>query len=182
MNWLKTAFLIAAAFLAVFWEAAFDGMRRLLGAQVDLLPPLTAYAAMHTDLSRTVMVAVCGGLFFDSMSATPLGVSVLPLLALGAMIYSVRELILKHELFAQGLVGLAVSTAAPVLTIILLLTMGHTPVIGWGSLWQLLLMSAGGAVALPLWVVFFEWLDKTFAHDHVQTPSFRPDREIRRGR
>jgi rod shape-determining protein MreD len=182
MNWLKTAFLLGTAFLTVFWEAAFDGVRHLLGGQVDLLPALTAYAALHTDLSRTVMVAVCGGLFFDSLSATPLGISVLPLLVIGVVIYSARELILKDEVFAQGLIGLAVSIAAPVITLIVLLTIGHTPILGWGTLWQLFLMTLGGAIALPLWVVFFEWLESTFSHDQVQQPSFRPDREIRRGR
>ncbi len=182
MNWLKTAFLIGAAFLAVFWEAAFDGVRRLLGGQIDLLPALTAYAALHLGLPRTILVAVCGGMFFDSLSATPLGLSVLPLLAIGIVVFAVRELILKDEVFAQGLIGLGVSAAAPALTLILLLTIGHTPILGWGSLWQLLLMTLGGGVALPLWSVLFEWLDSTFGHAQVRQPSFRPDREIRRGR
>ena len=182
MSWLKTAFLVGAAFLAVFWEAAFDGVRRLLGGQIDLLPALTAYAALQTDFPRTILVAVCGGLFFDSVSATPLGISVLPLLVIGVVIYRVRELILKDEVFAQALIGLGVSAAAPVMTLILLLTIGHTPILGWGSLWQLLLMTLGGAVALPLWSVLFEWLESTFSHDRVQQLSFRPDREIRRGR
>src|SRR2546425_11720655 len=43
MTLLNTIFILGAAFLAVFWEAAFHGVRHLLGAQVDLLPALMVY-------------------------------------------------------------------------------------------------------------------------------------------
>src|SRR4030081_476903 len=46
MNWLNAIFIFVAAFLAVFWEAAFNGVRHLLGAQIDLLPPLMVYASL----------------------------------------------------------------------------------------------------------------------------------------
>ena len=47
MNWLNTVFILGAAFLAVFWQAAFRGVRHVLGAQVDLLPPLMVYASLE---------------------------------------------------------------------------------------------------------------------------------------
>ena len=40
MNWLNTIILLLVTVLAVYWEAAFSGLRYLLGAQVDLLPAL----------------------------------------------------------------------------------------------------------------------------------------------
>ena len=36
MNSLNTVFVLAIAFLAVFWEAAFSGLRHFIGAQIDL--------------------------------------------------------------------------------------------------------------------------------------------------
>src|SRR5436309_2700103 len=93
MNWLDTILVLLAAFLAVFWEAAFQGLRHLLGAQLDLLPPLMVYASLCASLSTVVLLAVCGGLWFDSLSANPLGISVLPLLAVGVAIYANRDLI-----------------------------------------------------------------------------------------
>ena len=119
MNWLQTVLVLGAAFLAVFWEAAFGGVRHLLGAQIDLLPPLMVYASLCTGITTVVLLAVCGGLWFDSLSANPLGVTVLPLFAIGLAIYLRRELILRDETFAQLVLGLGASAAAPLLTLLL---------------------------------------------------------------
>jgi len=182
MSWLQTLLLLGAAFLAVFWEAAFNGLRHLLGAQVDLLPPLMVYAGLNTGITTVVLVALCGGLWFDSLSANPLGVSVLPLFAIGFVIHLQRELILREETFAQGVLGLAASAAAPLISLLLLLTMGRTPLLGWWTLWQLLVVTIGGGVATPLCFELLNWLQRTLVHHGNVPSSFRPDREIRRGR
>jgi rod shape-determining protein MreD len=182
MNWFNTISILAAAFLAVFWESAFPGVRRLLGAQVDLLPPLMVYASLCADLRTVCLLAFCGGLWFDSLSVNPLGASVLPLFIVGLMLTRKRELILKDQVFAQVVVGLAASAAVPILMLILLLTLGRAPLFGWGTLWQLIVMSIGGAIATPVVFVFFEWVQYTFAHRRGSESSFRSDREIRRGR
>ena len=182
MNWFRTISILAAAFLAVFWEAAFPGVRRLLGAQVDLLPPLVVYASLCSDLRTVCLLAFLGGLWFDSLSVNPLGASVLPLFIVGWVITRKRELILKDQVFAQVVVGLAASAAAPILMLILLLTLGRAPLFGWGTLWQLIVMSVGGAIATPVVFVFFDWVQHTFTHRRASESSFRSDREIRRGR
>jgi len=182
MTWLRTLLILAAAYLAVFWEAAFPGVRHLLGAQVDLLPPLMVYASLNAGLPTVCLLACLGGLWFDSLSANPLGVSVLPLFVIGALIYANRELILRDQTFAQLTLGLAASAVAPVLSVLLLLTTGRTPLLGWGSLWQLLVMTVGGAAATPVCFVLFDWLDRTLLHHRPAESSFRADREIRRGR
>jgi len=182
MNWLDTIFILLAAVLAVFWEAAFQGIRHLLGAQIDLLPPLMVYASLSAGLSTVVLLALCGGLGFDSLSANPLGISVLPLLAVGVAIYAGRELILRDQTFARVVIGLGASLTVPVLTLILLLTTSHRPLLGWGTLWQLLVMSVAGALATPVFFELFGWLHRTLGRAHVSELSFRPDREIRRGR
>ena len=175
--------VLGAAFLAVFWEAAFGGVRHLLGAQIDLLPPLMVYAGLvHRASPPWCCWRVCGGLWFDSLSANPLGVSVLPLFAIGLAIHLRRDLILRDQTFAQLVLGLGASAAAPVLTLLLLLTMGHTPLLGWGTLWQLVVLSVGGAVATPICFELFGWLQRTLVHRGATETSFRPDREIRRGR
>ncbi len=75
MNLFHTMLILTTAFLAVFGEAALPGIRKLLGAQVDLLPALMVYASLCGGLTTVVLLAVCGGLLFDSLSANPLGVS-----------------------------------------------------------------------------------------------------------
>jgi len=182
MNLLDTIFLIFATFLAVFWEAAFPGVRRLLGAQIDLLPPLMVYAAFRAGLGTVLLAAVCGGLWFDSLSANPLGVTVLPLVAAGVAIYANRELILRDETFARIVMGLFASTAVPGLTLLLLLTTARQPLLGWGTLWQFLVMGLGGALATPVFFELFDWLHRLLSPVRPSESSFRPDREIRRGR
>jgi cell shape-determining protein MreD len=182
MNWLHAVLVLGAAFLAVFWESAFGGVRHLLGAQVDLLPPLMVYAGLCTGITTVTLLAFCGGLWFDSLSANPLGVTVLPLFAVGLAIHLKRELILRDQTFAQLVLGLGASAAAPMLKLLLLFTMGRPPLLGWGTLWQLLVLSVGGAIATPICFELFGWLQRTLVHHGATETSFRPDREIRRGR
>jgi len=182
MNWLDTILILFGAFLAVFWEAAFPGVRRLLGAQIDLLPPLMVYAALRAGLVTVLLTAVCGGLWFDSLSANPLGVTVLPLLVAGVAIYANRDLILRDETFARIVMGLFASIAVPGVTLLLLLTTARQPLLGWGTLWQFLVMGVGGALATPVLFELFDWLHRLLGPARPSESSFRPDREIRRGR
>jgi rod shape-determining protein MreD len=182
MNWFHTIFILLTAFLAVFWEAAFHGLSHLLRAQIDFLPPLMVYASLSASLSAVTLLAVLGGLWFDSLSANPLGVTVLPLFVVGLGIHLYRELILRDQFFAQIALGFAASAMAPILTLVLLLTTGHRPLLGWGTLWQLVVMSVGGAIATPLCFEAFKLINRAFGPRQPSESSFRPDREIRRGR
>jgi hypothetical protein len=182
MNVLQIILILLAAFLAVFWEAAFPATSRWLNAQVDLLPALMVYASLRIGLPAIALLAVCGGLFFDSLSANPLGVSIVPLFAVGLALYWRRELILREQPYAQFVLGLGASATTPWLTVLLLLTAGHQPLLGWGSLWQWVVMSLGGAIATPLFFLLFGWFERALGRDHVSETSFREDREIRRGR
>ena len=128
------------------------------------------------------LLAVCGGLFFDSLSANPFGVSMFPLLAIGFAIYLRRDLILRDQPYAQFVLGFTASAAAPLLTVLLLLTGGQSPLMGWGSLWQWLVMSLGGAIAAPIFFFVLDWSQRNLGYRRVTESSFRPDREIRRGR
>jgi cell shape-determining protein MreD len=182
MNKFHHTLIFLAAFLAVFWEAAFGGIRNVLGAQVSLLPGLMVYAAMSAGLLTLALLALFGGLLFDSLSANPLGVSVLPLFVVGVMIHARRDLLLREQVFAQIVLGVLASALAPALAVLVLLTLGESPLLGWGSLWQWLVMSAGGAAATPLLFILFGWLNRVLGYQPAMEASFRPDREIRRGR
>ena len=181
MNALNTTLILAAAFLAVFGEAVFPIPRHWLGAQVDLLPALMVYSALSADIATVSLLAVFGGLWFDALSANPLGVSIMPLFAVGFVIYLQRELILRELPFAQFVLGAVASAVTPALSILLLLTGGQEPLFGWGSIWQWLVMMAGGAVATPIVFEFFGWCRRALGYQPRVVTSFRPDRVIRRG-
>ncbi|MGN6553426.1 MAG: hypothetical protein ACTHLW_06865 [Verrucomicrobiota bacterium] len=182
MTALNSILILIAAYLAVFWASAFNGLRDLLGAQIDLLPGLVVYASLSAGLMTMSLTALLGGLFYDSLSANPIGVSVLPLFVIGLIIYSQRELILRDQLFAQFVLGLAASALVPAFTVLLILTKGEPPLLGWGSVWQWIVLSVGGAAATPLWFQLLGLFDRTLNYRRAIESSFRPDREIRRGR
>lgn len=182
MNWLNSILILLAAFIAVYVEAAFNGVRHLLGAQIDLLPALVVYASLSSDVVTVTLVAVLGGLWFDTLSNNPLGISMLPLFLVGFVISLRRELILREQYFARFVLGLCASAAVPAMTVLLLLSGRQSPVLGWGTIWQWIVMTIGGAVLTPLIFVLFDGLNRALSYRPVTESSFRPDREIRRGR
>src|SRR5215472_6874407 len=121
MNWVNTIVLLIGTIVAVYWEAAFSGLRHLLGAQVDLLPALVVYASLYGSLGTVAMVAAGGGLLFDSISANPLGISVIPLFCCGLTIHGARDLILREQTYAQAALGFAASLINPLFVLLLLL-------------------------------------------------------------
>jgi rod shape-determining protein MreD len=180
MNAFNTILILAAAFLAVFGEAAFPGLRHLLGTQVDLLPAIMVYAALNAEIVTVALLAIFSGLCFDALSANPLGITILPLFATGFLICSQREFILRGLPFAQFFLGALASAVVPFLTVLILLSGGNEPLLGWGSLWQWIVMTAGGAVATPILFALFGWCNHALGYQPRTETSFRPDREIRR--
>lgn len=176
---LNSMLILITAFVAVFLQSRMNGV---LGVQIDLLPALMVYASLTAGPLTIATLALCGGLWFDSLSANPLGLSVLPLAGIGALILVRRDLILRKQTFAQVVIGLTASIAAPAVALLGMLTFGHAPMLGWGTVWQLIVMTLVGGAATPGLFWLFGLLTQTFDYKEVQTSSFRPDREIRRGR
>lgn len=181
MNLFNSILILAGAFLAVFIESAFSLPHHLLGAQIDLLPALMIYAALNSDIITVSLLAVLGGLWFDSLSANPLGITILPLYAIGFPIRWKRDLILRELPFAQTILGAIASAAVPALTLLMLLSgSGREPLIGWGSIWQWMVMTAGGAIATPIIFSLFDWCNHALGYQPLKETSFRSDREILR--
>lgn len=182
MKAFNSILVLAAAFIVVFAQAVIPVSRHLLGAQIDLLPALVVYAALNTNIVVLSLLAVFGGLWFDSLSANPLGVTILPLFIVGFPIFLQRDLILRELPFAQVVLGGIATAVAELLVVLLLLTGAQKPLLGWGSLWQWIVMTAAGAVATPVFFTLFEMCDDALGYKPRTETSFRPDREILRGR
>ena len=182
MNPLQTFLLLFVAFVMVFLESTISGLRFVTGAQIDFLPSLMVYAGLNGGLGVITAVAIFGGLLHDSLSANALGISILPLFAVGAFIHYHRGMILKEASFARFILGLSASAAVPIATLILLSNTERQPLIGWFFIWQLFVMSILGGLLTPLWFRFFDWATGLLSYRTEGTTSFRPDREIKRGR
>ena len=182
MSLLNSTLILLAALVGVYLECAFDGFRHWFGAQINLLPPLIVYAALRSNVATMASLAFVGGLAFDSLSINPLGISILPLFVVGFFVYIRRGLILQDQFYAQFVIGTIASAAVPLLTLLMLLSSRRSPIIGWGSLWQWIVVSAGGGLMTPVCFWFFNLLNNALSYRPVLQNSFRDDREIRRGR
>ncbi|HEY0548822.1 MAG TPA: hypothetical protein VGF13_04415, partial [Verrucomicrobiae bacterium] len=105
MSALNTIFILVIAFVAVFVESSFGTLRRLLSVQIDILPGLMIYAGLSSGIVTIALLGVCGGLWFDSLSANPAGVSILPLFIVGFLMRQLRHLILRDQTYAQMVLG-----------------------------------------------------------------------------
>ncbi len=182
MNWIQPILVLLTAFLAVYAQATLEGFRYVTGTQFNLLPALMVYAALSGGTGFVALLAVCGGTWLDSLSANPLGVSVLPLLAAGLVINHYRSLLLRQHRYAQVVLGLASGAAVPLLTVVLLLSLNTHPLLGWGSLWQWLVMTLVCGVATPVFFEAFDRLSRALSYPHLPESSLRANREIKRGR
>lgn len=212
MNWTNTALLLLAAIVLVFLETVINTPRRWLGVQVDFLPVLAIYAAMRFNLKTLAILSIAGGLAFDTLSANPLGASILPLWLVGVAGYLCRELVLRDQWVAQFMIAGIACLGAALISLFLLSTFNHKPLAmewsetnpdlvrpielssltlgshdsgplaGWGSWWTLLVMTAGGAMAGPVVFGLFDRLGGLFNYAVATESTFRKDREIVRGR
>jgi cell shape-determining protein MreD len=182
VNALQTFVLLFVAFLVVFLQSTIHGLRMVTGAQIDLLPSLMVYAGLNSGLGAITALAIMGGLLQDSISANALGISILPLFAIGAFIHYNRGVILKEASFARFILGVIASAIAPVGTLILLSNGERQPLVGWFFIWQLVVMSIFGGLMTPCWFRFFDWANGLLSYRTEGTTSFRPDRQIKRGR
>ena len=182
MNIFQPIMILLFAFLAVFGQATLTAPRNLLGSQIDLLPALMVYASLNAGLPTIVLLAIFGGVWADSFSANPLGVTILPLFTAGFLISLRRDVILRDLPFTQLVLGAASSVLVPALTLLLLLSGSTAPLIGWGTLWQSLVMCVAGSLATPVIFALMGQCKCAFGYQRRQETSFRPDREIRHGK
>ena len=182
MNVLHNILILTTAFVLVFLQATFTPWRHFLGAQPDLLPSLMIYTSLSTGITSISLLAICGGLWLDSLSANPLGVTVLPLFLIGFIIQRYRGSILRDGTFAQFMLGLGATAAAELGTLALLMNMNVHPLLGWFSIWQLIVMIGLGGLMTPVWFWVFDRLLLALSYQPLNQTSFRPDRQIKRGR
>ncbi|MCX8157470.1 MAG: hypothetical protein N3J91_13665 [Verrucomicrobiae bacterium] len=182
MKWLPHLLLLAAAWALAFLPCAMDWPQRWLGAQVSFLPPLMVYAALNCGPGWLALLALAGGLGADALSCNPPGSTSVPLLLIGMAVLRHREVILRKETFAQVTLGLAASAAAPLLQVLLLLTFGYDPLVGWASLWPWLFMAVAGGAMTPLLFRALDRLLGAVTYPAAGPGGFAPEREIVRGR
>lgn len=205
MNWIHPITVMLTVLLLTFVQSVLPGFRELTTVQPDLLPAVMVYVALHGGLPMTAATALLGGLAYDSLSAGPFGLSVVPLAVIGVFLHLRREVLLRESAWAQALLGAAAALVSSAMSLLLLrvlwpllagttegtgpwpetvAALTHEPLIGPGLMWQWLVMAMVGAVGTPALYQFFRWIETTFQYQPVPKSGYRADRdrEISRGR
>tara|TARA_A100001037_G_C14993079_1_gene563517 strand:+ start:176 stop:727 length:552 start_codon:yes stop_codon:yes gene_type:complete len=182
MNRLTLVLLLGMCTLMAFVEGRGLLREGLFGTRIDVLPLLVLYAAMRGSLSSALVVSSVAGLLFDSLSANPLGMSLMTLGMIGVALIQVRGVILRDQALAQICLGAGVAMANPVLGVSLLWGLGYQPVVGWGTWIQIGILGISGAILAPLLFKVFDWLESELTYAEEPSSRFRSDVEIKRGR
>ncbi len=175
MNRFHLIALPLVALLSLHVESLLAWPRALIGAQIATLPALIIFAAMRSNFPALLTVILLGALWRDALSADPLGLSLLPLTAVGVAVYSNRQIIVADQFYARFMVGAIAGAAVPLLMLLQLFTLGREPLAGWFFAWQLAVMSVGSGLLVPLYFRLFDWLEHTFVH-----PAAAPDARVLR--
>ena len=182
MNLLNPILILLAAFLAVYFQSSFDLFRNIFGVQINLLPALMVYTSLTMGIFSVALLSIVGGLLFDSLSANPLGVSVVPLFLIGFAVHRFHGLLLREQLHAQFAFGVAASLLLPLLTLLFLFSGEGNPLFGWGTIWQLLVMGLGGGLLTPVCFWILDWASGALNYQPIAQTSFRADRQSKRNR
>lgn len=181
-HWFSVLTFFIVAYLAIYAESSFDWWRRFTGVQIHLLPGMMVYAAISFNVGVVISSAAILGLMFDAVSMNPPGTTSIALLATTFCLFYFRDLLLPEQLTAQFILGMIASAAVPFLCVLILYGVGEQPLVGWASLLQWFVVTAGGAAITPVWFLLFNRLDKALRYKEVSETTFRADREIARGR
>jgi len=179
---LNGLLVLISTYLITFLQSTVTFFRDWVGVQPDLLPGLIVYVSLTSGLPQIMLVACAGGLCLDSLSSNPLGISILPLFLIGFLIHHNRHLILRDHLQTQWILGATAHAAAPLLTLVLLWMNHKHPLVGVFSLWQWSVMILIGTAVTPIWFQLFDRLSGALNYQSEEFSSFRPDRQIKRGR
>ena len=101
---------------------------------------------------------------------------------IGFIVQQFRHLILRQETYTQLVLGFAASGFAPLLALAIILSYGGEPILGWGTLWQWFAMTVLGGLLVPVYFQLFNKVYRVLGYERVIESSYRPDREIARGR
>ncbi len=110
-----TAFLTTLAlFIAAALQAGLPSWGWLGGLRIEFLPALVAYGALTLSRSGALALAVAAGLFQDSLSVAPFGVTALVYALVAVLIHNLRTSVDRDLPPVQLAAGAVTATTASV--------------------------------------------------------------------
>jgi len=170
MKAFLTLTILLVALITTHVASAWRLPVQVLGTQLDPLPPLMLVVALRAPITTIAILAIFGSLAQSTLSSNPLGLSLLPLYALGFTVHINSPNLSHHHTCSRFALGAIAGALIPLMSLALLLLTNKEPLIGWFSLWQ---WSAGILSSGLMAVIFYpliEWLDKSVEEQPLAAP------------
>ncbi|MDP6893571.1 MAG: rod shape-determining protein MreD [Verrucomicrobiota bacterium] len=173
----KMLLLLLGAYFLTFMQSHWHGPRLWLGFQPDLTPALLVFVGMTMGARYISTVALATGLWLDSLSANPFGISVFPLFLVGWIVFYIREKIMTKEFMAQLYLGVIASLTVFLFQLILLGMLSVNPMIGWEIVFWSILNAFLCGVSVPLLNFMYKVFIRWFSH-----PPYEPNKWLNNNR
>jgi len=173
----KMLLLLLGAYFLTFMQSYWHGPRLWLGFQPDLTPALLVFVGMTMGAGYVSSLALAAGLWLDSLSANPFGISIFPLFFVGWVVFCIREKIMIREFMAQIYLGVIASLFVFLFQLILLGMLSVSPMIGWEMAFWSLLNAFFCGLSVPL----FSCLHKVFRRWFSNSP-YEPNKWLNNNR
>lgn len=168
--------------ILVYAESVLDPLRDLLRAQPDLMPGLMLYAWLNFGPGWILAFAIWAGLCTCGVSQTPFAVTVLPLVVTGVLVFANRSVLVRELVPTQVILGFVAGAAVTLFQWVMLASAGYKFGTVWQVVWPAFVSGLGSGLFAPAVWALLERLGAALAYREQTRPSFRPDREILRGR
>lgn len=122
---------LLAAYLLVCLQISLDSLGFWIHGYIQFPVLAIIYSSTRKMPEISWIFCVITGLWIDSLSINPLGLSVLTLLGCNAISLRIRKALIGKTLLSDLSSGFLMGSLYPGLTVFLLILFGESPVIGW---------------------------------------------------
>jgi rod shape-determining protein MreD len=162
---LNRAFLICIAVLVVVIQSTLANVITIQGTKIELLSALVVYCSMATSLPTSLLVAFCGGLLQDVLSAGRLGLSALPLCGIAVILSNARPVLFRDQFIVQALLGGAAALFTSVWMVLCLLATAGRVTISFSMIATIFWVLLSSAILTPLVFRLMDKLIRLMGHE-----------------
>ena len=179
----KMLVLLLGVYFLIFLQSHWQVPRFWLGFQPDLTPALMVFVGLTMGAGYVSTIALMSGLWLDSLSANPFGMSIFPLFLVGWIVFCFRKKIMAVEFMAQIYLGILGGLLVFLLQLTLLKLLSFNPLIGWGMFFFTMLNAFFCGLAVPFFYLLHKWFKSLFSHSSYEPNNWRNNnRQIVRGK
>ena len=182
MSGLTLLLFVVVSWIFVYLQVQGIWFRHWIGSGISFLPAFIVYTAWAQPVWVATCITILSSLWLDALSNQPLGLSLIPFVVVAVVVQDRRQMLVTHEFRMQFWLGAAASLAVNIMTYTLLRLISVDFIASWGTWWILLVSAVLNGIACVVLFPVFNRLRYALEYQPILAPTYRYDREIKRGR